>query len=113
MARDRLLLLAATTAYHTDDFRRAAAAMGVDVVLGTDRCHVLAEHWPEGALALDFRDPAHAAAQIAAAAPLAGIVGTDEKTALIGALAAQRLGLAFNPVEAVRAAGDKLRLRRR
>jgi len=114
MARDRVLLLAATTAYQTADFARAAEAMGVEVVLGTDRCHVLAEVWPEGALALDFRDPPRAAAQIALAdARLAGIVATDEKTALIGALAAELLGLPFNPVEATRATGDKLRLRQR
>ena len=113
VTQDRLLLLAATTAYQTDDFRRAAAAMGVELVLGTDRCHVLAEVWPEGSLALEFRDPAHAAEQIAAAAPLAGIVATDEKTALIAALAAERLGLPWNPVEATRATTDKLRLRQR
>ena len=116
MATDRVLLLAATTAYQTQDFQRAAEAMGVDVVLGTDRCHVLAEAWPEGALALDFRDPDRAATQIAesdGAAQLAGIVATDEKTALIGALAAKRLGLPFNPASATRATGDKLRLRQR
>lgn len=115
MAKDRVLLLAATTAYQTADFQRAADAMGVEVVLGTDRCHVLAETWPEGALALDFREPDHAAAQIteaAAATPLTGIVATDERTALIGALAAARLGVPFNSAEAARATGDKLQLRR-
>ncbi|MEJ7599033.1 MAG: ATP-grasp domain-containing protein [Kofleriaceae bacterium] len=112
MANDRVLLLAPTTAYQTADFRRAAEAMGVEVTLGTDRCHVLAEAWPEGALALDFRDPAAAAEQIARdGGAIGGIVATDEKTALIGALAAERLGLPSNPVEATRAAGDKLRLR--
>jgi biotin carboxylase len=116
MAKDRVLLLAPTTAYQTADFRRAAEAMGVEVTLGTDRCHVLAEAWPEGALALDFRDPPVAAAQIAdadGATQIAGIIATDEKTALIGALAAELLGLPFNPVEATRATGDKLRLRQR
>jgi biotin carboxylase len=116
MTNDRVLLLAATTAYQTADFRRAADAMGVEVVLGSDRCHVLAEVWPEGALALDFRDPARAAAQIAdadAAARLGGIIATDEKTAVIAALAAERLGLPFNPVAATRATADKLRLRQR
>lgn len=116
MAKDRVLLLAATTAYQTDDLRRAAVRMGVDVMLGTDRCHVLAEEWPEGALPLDFRDPTHAAGQIVEAAgteAVKGIVATDEKTALIAALAAERLGLPFNPVEAARATGDKLRLRER
>jgi len=116
MTKDRVLLLAPTTAYQTADFHRAAEAMGVEVTLGTDRCHVLAEVWPEGALALDFRDPPGAAAQIAdahAEAKIGGIIATDEKTALIGALAAERLGLPFNPVEATRATGDKLRLRQR
>jgi biotin carboxylase len=114
MAHDRVLLLAATTAYQTEDFMRAAAAMGVEIVLGTDRCHVLAEEWPEGALALDFHDPVHAAAQIAeavAATPVTGIVATDERTSLIAAVAAERLGVPFNPVDAARTTGDKLRLR--
>ena len=116
MAKDRVLLLAATSAYQTADFLRVAGVMGVDVTLGTDRCHVLAEAWPQGALALDFRDPAAAAAQIADANgtdQIGGIIATDEKTALIGALAAERLGLPFNPVEATRTTGDKLRLRQR
>ena len=95
-----MLLLAATTAYQTADFRRAAGAMGVEVVLGTDRCHVLAEAWPEGALALDFRDPARAAAQIAdadAVAGLGGIIATDEKTAVIAALAPSAWGCRSTP----------------
>jgi len=61
MAKDRVLLLARTMAYQTADFLRAAEAMCVEVTLGTDRCHVLAEAWPEGALArasttVDFHD---------------------------------------------------------
>ena len=36
MAQDRVLLLAATTAYQTEDFKRAAEAMCVEVVLGTE-----------------------------------------------------------------------------
>jgi biotin carboxylase len=114
MDMQRVLVLAATTAYQTDDLVAASRRLGVEVVLGTDRCHVLAEDWPEGALALEFRDPARAAEQIAEAAPdIAGIVATDEHTALIAALAAERLGLPFNPVTAARATADKLRLRER
>jgi hypothetical protein len=114
MAKDRVLLLAATTSYQRADFERAADALGVEVVLATDRCHVLAEEWPEGALALDFRAPDHAAAQIvdaSATARISGIVATDERTALIAALAAERLELPFNPVDAARATADTLRLR--
>lgn len=111
-----VLLLASTRAYHTDDFLAAAARLGVPCVLGTDRCHVLAELWPEGAQALDFRDPDAAAAAIAelhATRPLAGIVPTDEHTAVIAARAAARLGLPCNPVEAAECAGNKHLLRQR
>ena len=41
-----VLLLTSTRAYHADDFVAAAARLGVPCVLGTDRCHVLAEFWP-------------------------------------------------------------------
>ncbi len=110
------MVVAATSAYQTDDLARAAERVGVDVALGTDRCHVLAEEWwAGGALALDFRQPARAAAQIAEEAarePIDGLVATDERTAYIAALAAARLGLPGNPPDAVRAAWSKLRFRR-
>lgn len=111
----RVMLLAATRAYRTDDFVAAAQELGIELVLGSDRCHVLAESWPEGALALDFRDVDGAAAAVAASAkerPLAGIVATDEVTALIAAHAAERLGLPGNAPEAAQAAGNKGALRR-
>jgi biotin carboxylase len=110
----RVLVLAATTAYQVDDIAAAARRLGVDPVLGSDRCHVLAEVWPGGALALDFRHPEHAAEQVLAEAnerPIAGVVATDEKTALIAALVAARLGLAHGSVEAARAASNKARFR--
>ena len=42
----RVLLLASTTSYRTDDFARAAQKLGVEAVLGTNRCHELAGLWP-------------------------------------------------------------------
>jgi len=110
----RVLLLAPTTAYQTDDFLAAAERLGVEVVLGTDRCHVLAEDWPEGALALDFRNPAGVADQVAAeAGEIDGVVVTDEVTAVIGALVAERFGLRANAAGAARASANKLALRER
>jgi len=111
----RVLLLSATTAYQTGDFVAAAQKLGVAVTIGSDRCHVLAETWPEGALALEFRDWDRAAAQIAEAAastPFCGVVATDEVTSRIAARAAQRLGLAHNSPAAADLAGDKLAFRR-
>ena len=112
----RVLILAATTAYQVDDLTAACRRLGLEPLLGTDRCHVLAEEWPGGALALDFRDPSRAAAQAIAGmggAPVAGVVATDEKTALIAGLVAARLRLRHAPVEAARAAADKRRFRER
>jgi len=37
----RIALLMPTTTYRADDFLAAADAVGVEVVLGSDRCHVL------------------------------------------------------------------------
>lgn len=114
---NRVLLLAATTAYQTDDFARAARGLGVEVVLGTDRCAVLAAEWEEhlgATLALDYKKPERAARQIVErAGPIDGIVVTDEKTAVIGALAAERLGLPFNAPDAARATFDKRVMRER
>jgi biotin carboxylase len=110
----RVLILAATTAYQVDDLVAAAERLGLEAVLGTDRCHVLAEVWPAGSLALDFRDPRRAAEQVLAAAadrPIDGVVATDEKTALIAAMVATRLRLPHGSIEAARAAGNKARFR--
>ena len=112
----RVLILAATTAYQIDDLTAACRRLGLEPLLGSDRCHVLAEEWPGGALALDFRDPARAAAQAIegmGADPVAGVVATDEKTALIAGLVAARLGLRFASIDAARAAADKRFFRER
>lgn len=110
----RCLILAATTAYQQDDLVDAARRLGVEPVLATDRCHILAEIWPAGSLALEFRSPERAAEQVlteAARGGLDGVVATDEGTAVIAALVAERLGLPHAAPEAARAAGDKHRFR--
>jgi biotin carboxylase len=107
-----VLLLVPTTSYRLDDFRAAAGRLGVPLVLGSDRCHRVEEAFgaEEGLLSLDYRHPVQAAGQIVEAArrrPLRGIVATSDATAVIAALAAERLGLPHNPAAAARAAGDK------
>jgi biotin carboxylase len=122
----RTLVLVTTASYRTDAFVAAARALEAEVVIGSDRCHQLAEVWPDeafarvagdvaGSLALDFRDPAAAASAIvdaASAAPFDAIVPTDDITAWIGALAARRLGLPGNAPEATSAARNKAEMRR-
>ncbi|MGC3997185.1 MAG: ATP-grasp domain-containing protein [Anaeromyxobacter sp.] len=116
VASGALLLLVPTTSYRLDDFSAAAARLGVPLLVGSDLCHRVEELFPErpDQLSIDYRRPAAAAQQIAAAArarPIGGVVASSDATAVIAALAAERLGLPFNPPEAARRAGDKRAMR--
>ena len=112
----RVLLLLPTTTYRAHDFIEAGRRMGVETVVGSDRRQALQDLQPERNVTLDLRDPARAAGEIAAFAalhPLDAVVPTDDETALVAALASQRLGLPHNPPEAARAARLKDVLRQR
>ena len=112
----RLLLLSKTTGYQTLAFRGAAERLGVPVLLGTDRCHVLEDPWRDGAIALRFENPEESAQAIVDAAkdrPPSGIVALGDQTTLTAALAAEKLGLRHHPPAGVRAAGNKFAARRR
>ena len=116
-AAGELLLLVPTRSYRTDDFRAAAARLGVPLLLGSDRCHRIEEAFgpAKDLVSLDYRRPARAAGQIARAArrrPIRAVVPSDEGTAVIAALAAAKLGLPHNPPEAARRAADKHAMRR-
>jgi biotin carboxylase len=114
----RVLVLSSTTSYRTDDFLRAAARLGVEAVLGTNRCHELAGIWPReafgGSLPIEFRQELEAADAIvrdAATRPFDAIIATDDPTADIAARAAERLGLRGNSVGAARTARNKRLMR--
>ncbi len=110
----RVLLIASRRAYQIDDFVAAASELGVEVIVATDQCHGLRDVWPPGTWAMKMRKPAHAASTIVAyarATPLDGIVPTDERTAVIAAIAGQALGLRANDASAARIAGNKRALR--
>jgi biotin carboxylase len=111
----RLLLLLPTAAYRARDFLDAAAALGVEVVVASERRQVLAGVMGDRALRVNLRRPAAAAQAIVALAertPLDAVVAVDDQGVLVAALAAERLGLAHNPSEAVAAARDKAAMRR-
>jgi biotin carboxylase len=116
-SNEHLLLLVSTTGYTGAAFRDAAAKLGVAVIVGSDRCHVLADQWPEdGMLTLDFRDPARAVEQIVGAAAsrtIRAILPSSELTATIAAHASARLGLPHNAPEGAAAAGNKALMRAR
>ena len=111
--RNNLLLIGATTGYQTRVFAEAAERLGFDLVLATDRCHVLDDPWGDHALALRFEDPEGAAATIAAEVKVDGIVAVGDRPAYIAALAARRMGIAYNSPESVLASRSKFLARER
>jgi len=106
------MLLVSTTGYTGEAFRDAARALEVPTLVGSDRCHVLAEQWPlEGMVTLDFRHAEAAVEKIVEVArgdrPVGGIVATSETTARIAAIASGKLGLRHNPPAATEATANK------
>lgn len=112
----RALLLARTQSYRAGAFVDAARALGVDLVVGSDRAQALASFHPGGHLVLDFADVPGAVATIVAAArarPIHAVLAADDDGVELGAAAARALGVAHHSPEAVRAARDKGVLRTR
>lgn len=109
-----LLILCTTTGYQTRAFVEAADNMGLAVVFGTDRCHVLDDPWQDGALALRFEDPEASARQIveyASASRIDGIVSLGDRPTPTAARACQALKLPHHPPEAADICRDKYRSR--
>jgi biotin carboxylase len=100
--------------YQTRAFAEAAARLGVEVVIGSDRCHQFEDPWSDGAVPLHFEQPETAAQQLAEAArgraPRAILALGDRQTAA-AAHAARSLGLRYNSPESVENCRSKLRQR--
>src|ERR1700677_4776632 len=89
----RLLLIGATTGYQTRVFAEAAERLGLELILATDRCHVLDDPWGDRAVPLRFEDPEGSAQTLASQPRFDGIVAVGDRPAYIAALAAGLLGV--------------------
>ena len=108
----RLLLVLPTATYRAGDFLAAARTLGAEVVVASERRLVSIG---DAQLTLDLRRPETAAEAIAAAAkdrPLDAVVAVDDQGVRVAALAAERLGLPGNRLQAVAATRDKATMRR-
>lgn len=115
-ARKRLLLLCTTTGYQAKAFVEAAQQLSLDVVFGTDRCHVLEDPWQDGALPLRFEKPREAARRILAHTrtnPLDAIVALGDRPTPTAAYACRELRLPYHPPEAAEICRDKYKSRQR
>ena len=113
MTTRRILLVAATTGYQVRLFADAARRLGLDLVLATDRCHVLENPWGDDAVAVRFEDSSAGIEDLAGRGPFDGIVAVGDRPALVAAQAAERLGLRFSSPDAVAAAKNKFLARER
>lgn len=112
----RIVLVAATTGYQTRSFTAAAERLGVDVVLATDRCHMLEDPWKDKAIPVRFEQPETAARTICDMAAvydsvIDGVVAVADRPTLIASMTARQLGLPCHPPHAVAACRDKHRMR--
>lgn len=111
----RIVLIIPSATYRAQDFVSAAASLGAEVVVASDRRPALATTMGERSIVIDLEAPERAAAAIAAAGAAGrfdAIVGVDDQGVLVAALAAESLGLKHNPPPAVAAARDKIAMRR-
>ncbi|HET6284757.1 MAG TPA: ATP-grasp domain-containing protein [Polyangia bacterium] len=116
MNAPRIVLVIHTTSYGVPPFMEACRKVGAEVIVASDRCHVLDSRWvwPPNSVVIDFFDPEGAAAVIAGVAPAttrAVLSVGGETAALVATAAARRLGLPSNDPAAVAATGNKLRMR--
>ena len=92
----RVFLVAATTGYQVREFAEAARALDVELVLATDRCHILENPWGDDAAPVRFEDPEPGIEALAARGPFDGILAVGDRPACVAAQAAERLGAALS-----------------
>ena len=110
----RVLLLATTTGYQLRAFGDAARAVGVRLMLATDRCDQLEDPWSDHAMAVRFGvEPDAVAAAVAACSrerPDA-IVAVGDRPAVLAAHLTAALGLEGNTAAAATRSRNKLQAR--
>lgn len=104
----RILLFASTTGYQVRSFSDAAARLGFELILATDRCHVLENPWGDDAIAI-----AEGPGAIEARGPFHGVVAVGDQPAFLAAQAAEPLRVSFSPPAAVAAAKNKFLARQK
>ncbi|MFQ5639943.1 MAG: ATP-grasp domain-containing protein [bacterium] len=105
-----------TKTYQASAFLDAAEICKYQVVVGSEQQQALETSTEGKTVTLDFNEPEAACEKILIFAkhyPLDAIVPLDDDTAVLAALASEKLGLASNPPEAVRATRLKHVLRQR
>ena len=112
----RVLVFSTTTGYQIRAFDEAAARLGVDLRLASDRCHVLDDPWRDHALAVRFHDvPASLAAIDAGLGRdgIDGVLAVGDRPTVLAAHVALRRGIPWHTPDAAAASRHKLTTRER
>ncbi len=105
----RILLIAPHDSYRTAPFLAAAKTLNIEVLIASETKHSLVSAYAQG-LHLDLGDPQASLQTILREAqrqPFAAVLGSDDASTELAALAARELGLPHNPTVAVRLARRK------
>ena len=103
-----------TSTYRAADFVAAAESLGVDLIVATEEPPPI--EMGDRYVQIDCSDPDRAAEKITSlgeTTPIDAVVAPDDQGVLVASLAAEKLGLAGNPYQAVAATRDKGRMRER
>ena len=109
----RVLLFASTTGYQVHAFGQAAAELGIELQLATDRCDQLNDPWLDRAISVRFHDAAQVAETVKAAGPFDGILAVGDRPAAVAGHVAHTLGLPWHSPEGASASRCKQGTRQR
>jgi biotin carboxylase len=110
----RVLIILPSATYRAHDFTRAAADIGAELVVASDRRQAMSAFLGDRALVLPLDRPEEAAERIVGHSrrtPLDAIVAVDDQGVRTAALAAERLGLKTSAPHAVARTRDKRAMR--
>jgi biotin carboxylase len=110
----RILLILPSATYRAHDFTVAAARLGAELVVASDRRQAMSEFLGDRALVLPLGRPAEAARKVvehAARVPLDAVVAVDDQGVRTASLAAAELGLKTSDPGAVARTRDKAAMR--
>jgi biotin carboxylase len=110
----RILLILPSATYRAHDFTVAAARLGAELVVASDRRQAMSEFLGDRALVLPLGRPAEAARKVvehAARIPLDAVVAVDDQGIRTASLAAAELGLKTSDPDAVARTRDKAAMR--
>lgn len=114
--KKRILLVIPSTTYRTADFIAAAGKMDAEVVVASDHRQALAALVPDTTMSFAFDNPAQIREKVLDAhlrKPFHAVVGVDDLSAYVAAIAGETLSVSHNLPEAVYATLNKFEMRRR